>query len=136
MRTRIPYTPAAMSPFPPGDQLVLELFVRDFARSRAFYLALGFEVEREEEGFAFLRFDQCGLMLQHSSRLGELPRRPAANLRILVETIAEVDAKWDLARSLGAPVFVPIGDREYGLRDFIVLDPDGFGVRFAAPIEG
>ena len=30
----------------------------------------------------------------------------------------------------------PPGDRDYGLRDFIVLDPDGFGVRFAAPIEG
>ena len=29
-----------------------------------------------------------------------------------------------------------LGDRDYGLRDFIVLDPDGFGVRFAAPIEG
>jgi catechol 2,3-dioxygenase-like lactoylglutathione lyase family enzyme len=27
---------------------------------------------------------------------------------------------------------VPIADRYYGLRDFIIADPDGFGVRFAS----
>ena len=119
-------------PVPPQDQLVVELFVRDFAKSLAFYTALGFEVERQEEDFAVLRFDGCGFLLQASRKLGDVPSRPAANLRILVD---DVDAQWELARGLGAPVFVPIGDREYGLRDFIVLDPDGFGVRFAMPIR-
>lgn len=119
-------------PVPPQDQLVVELFVRDFDRSLTFYRALGFEVERQEEDFAVLRFDGCGFLIQASRKLGDVPSRPAANLRILVD---DVDAKWDLARGLGAPVFVPIGDRDYGLRDFIVLDPDGFGVRFAMPIK-
>jgi hypothetical protein len=27
-----------------------------------------------------------------------------------------------------------IGDRYYGLRDFTIADPDGFGVRFASPL--
>jgi hypothetical protein len=29
-------------------------------------------------------------------------------------------------------VLAPIGDRDYGLRDFTILDPDGFGQRFAS----
>jgi len=29
-------------------------------------------------------------------------------------------------------VIKPIGDRDYGLRDFTVTDPDGFGLRFGA----
>ena len=117
--------------FPAENQLVLELFVRDFARSMSFYRALGFAVEREEPGFAVLRWQRCELLIQASAKLGEVPPRPASNLRILVD---DVDAKWELAQTLRAPVFVPIGDREYGLRDFIVSDPDGFGVRFASPL--
>jgi catechol 2,3-dioxygenase-like lactoylglutathione lyase family enzyme len=111
------------------DQLVLELFVRDFDRSLAFYQALGFELERGEDGFAVLRWEGCGFLLQLSRNLGEPPPRPWANLRILVPN---VDECWRKARELGAPVFVEIADRSYGLRDFIVTDPDGFGIRFAS----
>ncbi len=121
-----------MSSYPATEQLVLELFVRDFARSLAFYTALGFEVERQEEAFAVLRFEGCEFLLEASQKLGDVPARPAANVRILVD---DVDAKWALAQQLGAPVFNPIADRYYGLRDFTVLDPDGFGVRFASPIR-
>jgi len=30
---------------------------------------------------------------------------------------------------------VPIGDRYYGLRDFTIRDPDGFGIRFASLLD-
>jgi len=55
-----------------------------------------------------------------------------ANVRIMV---ADVDEYWRRAQTLGAPIFTPIGDREYGLRVFIIIDPDGFGLRFASPIR-
>jgi len=32
---------------------------------------------------------------------------------------------------LGARVIDPIAERYYGLRDFTIADPDGFGIRFA-----
>jgi hypothetical protein len=32
-------------------------------------------------------------------------------------------------------VLAPIADRDYGLRDFTIADPDGFGVRFGTRIE-
>ena len=49
--------------------------------------------------------------------------------------VQRVDDYWKLALESGAPVVVPIGDRYYGLRDFTIADPDGFGVRFAANLE-
>jgi catechol 2,3-dioxygenase-like lactoylglutathione lyase family enzyme len=116
----------------PEDQLALELFVRDFQRSLTFYQALGFEVERSDDEFAVLRWEGCGFLLQLSKRLPEVPARPWANIRIMV---SDVDEYWRKAAELGAPVFVEIGDRSYGLRDFIVTDPDGFGIRFASVLS-
>jgi hypothetical protein len=52
-----------------------------------------------------------------------------AYVRVMVPN---VDDYWKLANEMGAPVAVPIGDRYCGLRDFIITDPDGFGVRFAS----
>jgi len=42
-----------------------------------------------------------------------------------------VDDYWRLANQIAARIIVPIGDRYYGLRDFTIADPDGFGIRFA-----
>jgi hypothetical protein len=35
-------------------------------------------------------------------------------------------------RKRWALVLAPIANRDYGLRDFTILDLDGFGVRFAS----
>ena len=45
---------------------------------------------------------------------------------------SDVDRLWLVAREMGARVVSPIGDRSYGLRDFTIADPDGFGLRFAS----
>lgn len=58
---------------------------------------------------------------------------PTANIRIMVPN---VDEYWNLSNEIGARVVLPIGDRYYGLRDFIIADPDGFGVRFASNLSG
>jgi hypothetical protein len=121
-----------MTVVPATEQLVLELFIRDLGVSVDFYTALGFEIERIEEDFAVLRWDGCALLLQVSRRLPDRPSRPLANIRIMV---SDVDDRWRRAKAVDAPVFVGIGNRDYGLRDFIVIDPDGFGVRFATPIS-
>jgi hypothetical protein len=42
-----------------------------------------------------------------------------------------VDDYWKLANEISAPIVIPISDRYYGLRDFTIADPDGFGIRFA-----
>ena len=60
--------------------------------------------------------------------LSEAPPFPLANVRVMVPN---VDDLWALASRLGVRVVLPIADRYYGLRDFTVADPDGFGIRFA-----
>jgi uncharacterized glyoxalase superfamily protein PhnB len=57
---------------------------------------------------------------------------PPANIRVMVPN---VDEYWQLAQDIGARIVVPIADRPYGLRDFTLADPDGFGVRFASVLE-
>jgi catechol 2,3-dioxygenase-like lactoylglutathione lyase family enzyme len=120
-----PYVPAQ-------EQLVLELFVRDAERSRDFYTALGFEVERDSGAFVVLGWEGHLFLLDERPQLARSPS-PVANVRVMVP---DVDALWERALALGLPVSVPIADRPYALRDFTIVDPDGFGVRFASRIGG
>ncbi len=116
-----------------AEQLVVEIVVRDLDRSIAFYSALGFMLERRDAGFAALRWEGRLLFLDQRSDLPELSGPSRANVRILT---GEVDSVWAAAQTLDLPVEQPIADRHYGLRDFTVLDPDGFGLRFASPQNG
>lgn len=113
-----------------GDQLVVEVLVSNLDRSLAAYIALGFTLERRDGNFAALRFEGREFFLDQRSDLPSI-ESSRANVRILTR---DVDAKWELVQRLGLRVEQPIADRYYGLRDFTVLDPDGFGLRFAGPI--
>lgn len=110
-------------------QLVVEVMVRDLERSLALYTALGFAVERRDGGFAVLRWGERRLFLAAHADLAAPSGPTRANLRILVP---DVDRLWLLAQAQGMSVERPIADRDYGLRDFTVVDPDGFGLRFAS----
>ncbi len=117
------------TPEPPFSQLVVEVFVRDLEHSLQFYESLGFRRVEMHARFASLAFEHHLLFLDERPGLGETPPGgPRANVRIM---IPDVDAAWARAQALGAPVAQPLADRSYGLRDFTIVDPDGFGVRFA-----
>jgi uncharacterized glyoxalase superfamily protein PhnB len=60
------------------------------------------------------------------------PDFPLANVRVMVP---DVDDLWRRANGIGARIVVPIADRYYGLRDFTIADPDGFGIRFASELR-
>ena len=121
----------------PTEQLVTEILVRDIKRSVDFYRALGFELLRDGGDFVELTWEEHRLFLAAGSAFDvpepveavESPPFPLANVRVMV---ANVDDLWARANDLGARIVIPIGDRYYGLRDFTVADPDGFGVRFAS----
>ena len=49
--------------------------------------------------------------------------------------VPDVDVAWAKARTLGAGVETPIADRGYGLRDFTIAGPDGFGVWFGSWLQ-
>jgi catechol 2,3-dioxygenase-like lactoylglutathione lyase family enzyme len=121
----------------PTEQLVVEIVVRDIKRSVAFYRSLGFVLLRDDGDFVELTWEGHRLFLAeisafHDAEPAEVappPKFPLANVRVMV---SNVDKWWRVASDVGARIIVPIGDRYYGLRDFTIADPDGFGVRFAS----
>ena len=118
-----------MAPYvDPTEQLVFELAVRELTRSLAFYRAIGFELLRAEQRFAVLAWEERQVFLQQIDNLPEYTGPALINMRVMVE---DVDRFWQRATELGLQVVVPIGDRRYGLRDFTVVDPDGYELRFA-----
>ena len=42
----------------------------------------------------------------------------------------DVDALWHKAKQLRLHIGTAIADRPYGLGDFVIVDPAGFGLRF------
>ena len=119
----------------PTEQLVTEIVVRDIKRSVAFYRRLGFELLRDGGDFVELTWEDHRLFLAELSAFDGIgrvesphPEFPPANIRVMV---SRVDDYWKLAQEAKARIIVPIADRYYGLRDFTIADPDGFGIRFA-----
>ncbi len=131
-----------------GNALVPELYCSDIAGSLAFYTGvLGFAVRyaRPEEGFAYLEREGAELMLDAltapdpASRTWlagplEAPFGRGINLQIRV---SDVDALHRAAIAAGARIFLEMeerwyraDDREVGNRQFILLDPDGYLLRF------
>ena len=108
-------------------QLVTELPVRSLAESLSFYRAAGFKLARATATFGVLCWGDRYLFLVE--RAGDGAGVSPANIRII---IADVDAQFARAGELGWRVQQPLADRGYGLRDFTVLDPDGYELRFAA----
>jgi catechol 2,3-dioxygenase-like lactoylglutathione lyase family enzyme len=109
------------------EQLVVELFVRDLRRSVDFYRALGFALLEARPTFANLSWEGHRLFLDQRSDLPEAPATPVMNVRVMV---TDVDRVWRQVNDMGLRIVAPIADRPYGLRDFTIADPDGFGVRF------
>jgi catechol 2,3-dioxygenase-like lactoylglutathione lyase family enzyme len=124
------------------EQLVCEIVVRDAQRSAEFYQRLGFEIVRNDGDFVILAWEGHHLFLGaleafHDHEVdhvvpGDPAAFPVAYVRVMVP---DVDDYWRRANEMGVPIKVPIADRYYGLRDFIIVDPDGFGIRFASRLN-
>jgi lactoylglutathione lyase len=123
----------------PFVRVAPEFFVRDVAKSVAFYEQLGFTALRQEPLFAVVALGEAHVLLADerlgAAQLGDTAatRGAGVNVRIMVD---DVDSMYQRARAAGAPIVHDIADRDYGLRDFILSDPDGFMLRFAAPVAG
>ena len=111
-----------------GNQLVVEIYVASLERSIDFYKSLGFNLNRSDPGdFAVLSWEQSLLFLKVDNYEGKNSAISPANVRVMV---SNVDEKYETCKRLGYTIQNEIDDKDYGLRDFIVLDPDGFGISF------
>ena len=122
--------------------LAVELFVPDVAEASRFYSdTLGFTVMRTEPPgepvFAIACLGEAVLMFMHdpfyAGTRADLDYRGAGvDIRLMVP---DVDAVYERIRAAGLELMHPIGNRDYGLRDFIMRDPFGYRLRFASPLS-
>ena len=129
-------------------RLVPELLVTDVRASLRFWCDLcGFSItyERLEEGFAYLERAGAQVMLEERGRgrnwlTGPLdhPLGRGLNLQIGVADINPIVASLADA---GWPMFMApetkwyrVADRETGVHQFLVQDPDGYLIRFSAAL--
>jgi catechol 2,3-dioxygenase-like lactoylglutathione lyase family enzyme len=127
------------------NPLVPEMIVSDLQRSLAFYCqVLGFQIEyeRPEHKFAFLSFQGSQLMLEEDDRQAspwrvgplESPYGRGINLSIRctdIKALAKAIEQADI--ELRRPIeecWYRDNNCEHGELNFLVLDPDGYLLRF------
>lgn len=103
---------------------------RDFAASKAFYLALGFEIPWSDGDLAYVRYGDTAFLLQN---FYEPAHAQNFQMHFLVE---DADA-WHahvIASGVIERFGVRVGDAEerpWGMRDFVMFDPAGVLWRIA-----
>lgn len=102
--------------------------VKDMEASLSFYRdQLGFEVTFTWEDpitYAVIKRGNIGINLTIRD---DMPANYAP-LAALYVYVHDVDALWQEFTSNGAKVTNPIGDRDYGMRDFDLEDPNGYRI--------
>ena len=121
--------------------LAVELFVPNVKEAASYYAdSLGFTILRtdppDEPVFAIAHLGEAVVMFMsdrfYAGARSDLDHRGAGvDIRLMVP---DVDAVYERIRAAGLEVLHPIGDRDYGLRDFIMRDPFGFRLRFASAL--
>ena len=129
-------------------KLVPELLVTDINASLRFWRDLcGFTVvyHRLDEGFVYLDCDGAQVMLEERGRgrnwitaVLEAPLGRGTNFQVSVKTLAPI---LEALGSVDWPLFLApeqkwyrTGGIESGVHQFLVLDPDGYLVRFSASL--
>ena len=126
-----------------------ELDVSALDRSLAFYVGvLGFAVmfDRPEERFAFLNLGGAQMMLEEAAgpgrrfRIAPLEHPYGRGVNFMIE-VADIDRLHSEVQAAGSTIVIPLEERwyrrdevEYGRRQFVVADPDGYLLRLSTSL--
>lgn len=128
------------------NPLIPELSVVDLERSVWFYVnILGFQIDyqRPEHKFVFLSYQNIQIMIGQISRVSktaplEYPFGRGINMQMIVDDIDVLISALKLHRY---PLILEPEEHWYrrdnqllGLKEFLVLDPDGYVLRFSQQI--
>ncbi|UQU67521.1 hypothetical protein COUCH_15155 [Couchioplanes caeruleus] len=97
----------------------------DLNRTAAFFVAIGFAQQEHSEQYLVLGSGDVELHFAVNNT-------PAAGQCLVLVT--DASAVWKRLRGDDIAGVGDIADREYGLRDFTLVDPDGNQVRIGSPI--
>ncbi|AKT50696.1 VOC family protein [Arsenicicoccus sp. oral taxon 190] len=115
-------------------QLRIELFPADLDASLAFYAALGFELRGRKDGpprYANVRLGGVRLGLCEAAAVDPAARRLPAGTELVVD-VDDVTGLRDELVGRGVQLDEDLAEREWGLTDFRVVDPDGYYWRFTS----
>jgi catechol 2,3-dioxygenase-like lactoylglutathione lyase family enzyme len=126
------------------NNLIPELNVSDIGKSLDFYVRmLGFrkDYERKESKFAFLSYKGSQLMMQQggspSWSTGRLERPYGRGINFQIETddvdglvCSLIDSKYPI-KLMPKENWYRVGKALMGNKEFLVMDPDGYLLRFA-----
>jgi lactoylglutathione lyase len=124
-----------------GVHLRVELFVADVDRSARFYReVLGFDtpVGPGDERYLAVRRGEVVIGLGAADALGvdhpvaRSAGEPAGRGVELVLEVDDVEAEHTRVRGSGAVIASDLADQPWGLRDFRLLDPDGYYLRITS----
>jgi lactoylglutathione lyase len=108
-----------------------ELFPRCLEHFVVFYTSvLGFAVSTQRDGYVAVQRGsvRIGASLT-ADAVSQRARRPPTGVELVLE-VADLEAEEAAVLGAGWPLEEPIQLRPWGLRDFRILDPDGYYIRF------
>ena len=119
------------------DAVEIKAFVpsRDFAVSKDFYLAIGFEIPWSDADLAYVRYGDTAFLLQNF-------HEPAHTSNFQMHFLVENADDWhahvvasDVAERFGVQIGA-VEERPWGMRDFVMFDPSGVLWRIAHNMPG
>ena len=110
--------------------------VRDMAASLSFYNNIGFTTEflwQEPPSYAVLKAGEGASI--HLSLLD--PKHRDRKVRSVIYIfVHDVDKMYQNCKDAGIAIEIEIADRDYQMRDFEVLDPNGHLITFGKGLDG
>lgn len=108
------------------DTVEIKAFVpaKDFELSKRFYTDLGFTVAWSSDDLAYLHAGETSFLLQ------KFYEQQHAENFMMHMLVVDVEAWWHHVTSQSLAVrygvrTMPPGDRPWGIRDFVIIDPSG-----------
>jgi catechol 2,3-dioxygenase-like lactoylglutathione lyase family enzyme len=101
----------------------------DLDRTIAFWQALGFDVAGRYDGYLVTHANGVEIHFSHDP---DVPSASPTSAFIHVQNAAVL---WKELKSNQVTGLEPLQDQDYGLREFVIVDPDGNRIRIGSPID-
>lgn len=108
------------------------IHVSNFRNSLDYYTKiLGFNFDFEFGEYAGLYMDQVFIHISGPGNAGQ--KKPEGSAHLCID-LDDADGYYQRLSSNGAIISITLADRDYGMRDFAVNDPDGNTLVFGSAI--
>ncbi len=121
--------------------LRFEIFPEDLDLTADFYthvLAFELVIDQRKQPHPYLALRRGAVRIGAAARPAgahQRHRRPPTGVELVLE-VDDVDAERDRVRSSGWTLEQDLSERPWGLRDFRLLDPDGYYLRITERARG